>query len=419
MSKPVAGSPYTIVKGDTLSGIAYAAYGVGKRWRDIWEANKNSLRSGNYNLIYPGEVINIPKIPELEPLSGDDILQGDGPDDLSIVVDGEKLYCESARVIRTIDTPADGWAAELLWAPEEPTLQGFTRLLQPYKYKEARAYVGGHLMVTGYLYSHEPVIEPDRSSIRLQGFSKTADFVDSSIGVKKQFKNSTLEQIANELVSKPFGVSVIFNADSDGVFDRVTANPQDKIGEFLTRLAKQRSILMSSTVKGELVFFNAIERGDPVATLGEGQAFGQSFRCKFDGRKRFFAYKARAQRRGSASKIAKSTDPSVPRTRLMTFDFDDTTAGDIQQAADWQRSKTLADALKFDIEVDGWHDANNELWRENTYVSVLSPKLFLPNGFTFLVKKCEYILEPQKRATLLSLVPPSVYTGGELVDPWA
>jgi prophage tail gpP-like protein len=419
MSKPVAGSPYTIVKGDTLTGIAKQAYGVGSRWRDIWAANKNSLKSGDYNLIYPGEVITIPKIPELQPVAGDDILQGDTRDDMSIVVDGKKIYVESARVIRTIDTPADGWTAEILWAPEDDRLSEITDLLRPYKYKEARAYVGGRLMVTGYLYAHEAVITPDRSSMVLQGFSKTVDFIDSNIGVQKEFKNVTLKEIATELIQKPHSVNVNFEATTDGKFDRVKANPTDKIGAFLINLAKQRSILMSSTERGEVVFFNANESGKPVITVGEGSALTQSFRTKWDGRQRFFAYKARCQRRGTASKIAKATDDVVPRTRVKTFDADDTTSGDIQAAADWERSKAVSDALSFPIELDGWHDPQGEIFKENTYVAVQSDKLFLPNGFTFLVKKCEYVYENKGRKTVLTLVPPTVYTGGDLVDPWA
>jgi LysM repeat protein len=56
---------YTIVKGDTLSKIG-KAFGV--KWMDIWEENKDTLRSGQpncgrycgYNWIFVGEVITIP-----------------------------------------------------------------------------------------------------------------------------------------------------------------------------------------------------------------------------------------------------------------------------------------------------------------------------------------------------------------------
>lgn len=51
---------YTIVSGDTLWGIARRFYGQGSEWRRIWERNA-PMTSGNPNLIYPGEVVIVPK----------------------------------------------------------------------------------------------------------------------------------------------------------------------------------------------------------------------------------------------------------------------------------------------------------------------------------------------------------------------
>lgn len=49
---------YTIVRGDTLSGISRRFLGSAGRWHEIHEANKDTI--SNPNLIYPGQVIRIP-----------------------------------------------------------------------------------------------------------------------------------------------------------------------------------------------------------------------------------------------------------------------------------------------------------------------------------------------------------------------
>jgi len=49
---------YTVVAGDTLSGIAKRFYGNAARWPEIHEANKKLIKDPN--LIYPGQTFRIP-----------------------------------------------------------------------------------------------------------------------------------------------------------------------------------------------------------------------------------------------------------------------------------------------------------------------------------------------------------------------
>ncbi len=51
---------YTVESGDTLSGIAKAQYGKAKRWRAIFEANRDQI--DDPDLIRPGQVLKIPAI---------------------------------------------------------------------------------------------------------------------------------------------------------------------------------------------------------------------------------------------------------------------------------------------------------------------------------------------------------------------
>lgn len=49
---------HTVVSGDTLWGIAQQYLGAGSRWPEIWALSH--FRSGNPNLIFPGEVAVLP-----------------------------------------------------------------------------------------------------------------------------------------------------------------------------------------------------------------------------------------------------------------------------------------------------------------------------------------------------------------------
>ena len=49
---------YTVVKGDSLSKIARDLLGDARKWRAIYELNKDQIK--NPDLIYPGQVLKLP-----------------------------------------------------------------------------------------------------------------------------------------------------------------------------------------------------------------------------------------------------------------------------------------------------------------------------------------------------------------------
>jgi TP901 family phage tail tape measure protein len=56
---PANRGTYTVVRGDTLSGISKKYYGDANQWRKIYDANKGVIGS-NPNMIFPGQVYTIP-----------------------------------------------------------------------------------------------------------------------------------------------------------------------------------------------------------------------------------------------------------------------------------------------------------------------------------------------------------------------
>lgn len=342
------------------------------------------------------------------------------PNDFTVVVEGQALRVQAGRVKRAIDTVADGWTASLKWVPDNPDM---AQLLRPFGYQISECYLGTEVAVNGLLYNIKNKFSSGAIVKELEGFSLTADIID--VNVKPPFEQAkvTLEERARAL-TEPFGFKIKWDVKSDEPFDRVTANPNDKIYAHLLSLARQRGVLITSTPLGELLFTTANINGSPVDTLTEDFPPGLDFAIAFNGRARFHEYQSRAQTPGrkkrskSKLKVASAFDPIVPEYRFTTSQADDSTMGNIQRAADWQRSKTIAQALTIPYPVSSWYDKNGKLWQENTIVTLKSEALHIPDGYNFLIRAVEYVFDSQNTPAILSLVPPQVYSGEEIKEPW-
>ena len=59
VSKTAPVSTYTVVNNDTLEKISQKVYGTTKKWKQIYDANSDKLKSPDR--IYSGQVLKIPK----------------------------------------------------------------------------------------------------------------------------------------------------------------------------------------------------------------------------------------------------------------------------------------------------------------------------------------------------------------------
>lgn len=417
MPKPIPGKQYIVVSGDTLSSISKRAYGDSKYSSRIRKANQSNLKSDDPDIIFVGEVLNIPVIAENEVLKTaiTSTISGKAPDDLTVIIDGLEIKMQSTRILKTIDTISDGWSAVLPWIPGENL--SIDERLKPFRYTPASVYIGNELLINGLLYASDVALDIDGSLRNLQGWSFTIDLVDSTLKSAYEKNNKTLRQIAEEIV-RPFGIEVIFNSDPGGKFDKATANENETVARFLIRLARQRSLVVTSTPEGNLLFTKTTSNKNPVDIIEEGGTIVNNFNIKFDGRKRFNSYSALGQSPlGNKKGIAK--DNKVPRSRFMTFSANETISGDVEKAAKWKRNGAIAEALTIPIPVIGWFDSNNNLWRENTIVTVKSKSIYILDGHDFLIKAVEYIETKDRQTAILSLVPPEVYTEDEIIEPWS
>ena len=399
---------YTVQTGETFTSIALRVYGVTDK--------ENLIRQANINIkeLSSGDILIIPLLSEdRKPQKKLD----KSPDTITVFIGDIELNVKNARIMTAIDNMVFGWSTRIPWnMGDNPDLDF---LMIPFTYPEASIYIGNDRIVNGFLYEVAPLKTIDGIFIELTGYSFTADIMDSEL--KPPFEISQIELVdrAKQLVS-PLGIDVLLDPGTNqgGVFDRVTASNGDTIGKHLMDLATQRSVLLSSDEDGNLLITSA-KTDNFAGFISEEFPGVELWGSTFDGRKRFNAYRAYGQSPGDNAKEAVSIDQNIPITRFTSFNVTDNIKGELQKVADWKKTGQIKKALQLSLTVNDWFSNSGQRWKHNTVVTILSPTLFLPQGFVFLIKSVEYILTEAGRSTKLSLVPPQVFTGEELVDPWS
>jgi prophage tail gpP-like protein len=403
----MAGSTYVVENGDTFESIAAKVYGDPSLFIRIQQANYGGNWT-DYQVLLPGRKIIIPDLPERAASIAADTIPEKDRNAVTLIIDGKEIKTESIRVRKALDSVADGWTAVIPWIDT----------IRPFSYNRAQVYVGGKLIVNGVVYGVSPVLG-QRREMKLEGFSYSADIVDSYLmGPIFQWYDSTLEQHAKEIL-RPFGRKAIFEFDGGEAFGVIDAELSTKVFDHLAALSFQRGLLMTSSTNGDIVFTKT-QKGNSIGTVFEGDNRVIGWEAAFDGRKRFHSYRAYGYSPLRGDKTIIATDSNVPRSRVMSVSVDDLYSWDIGYAAEWKRSKQVADSINISLPMLGWYAPNNTLWAHNTLLTVVSETLFVPKGFQFLIKSIELIQDRERQIALINIVPPGVYAerGERTEDPW-
>jgi len=399
-----------------------------------------------------------------------DTLPNKGQNEATLIIEGREIIFDTLSLRRSFDHGADGWTAVIPW--QEGLDPELDKITMPYKYSNAAIYLGGQLQNESTLYDVSHNIDNRGRTKKLDGWSKIANIIDSTIYPPYEMNNVTLSERCKQQC-EPYGIQVIVGPDAaekinetrrkvvmtgykwqtakqndknytglqfgnkdikyvptyksklikeEKKFPRVCAKPTEKIFDHLVALAKQRGVILSCTKHGDLLITTANINGESVGTITEdGSYIAEQYVASFIGRKRYATYKAIAQSAHSknASKTGVATDLTVKSPRLLVFNASDDIPGNAKSAAEWRKNKTAAESLDIPFPVNTWYAPNGKLWEANSLVTIISPTLLVKNGFTFLITDVEFTSSREESSAILKIVPPTLYAAGEMVEPWS
>lgn len=296
---------------------------------------------------------------------------------------GGNIYSGWTRVsvTRSLEAMAGTFDLELTYKyqGDEERYQAF---MAPIKQGEPCVVkIGEDTILTGYVDDWVPSYDDSTVIIAVSGRDKTADLIDCSIEHPSgQFVNQTLGQIATT-VCQPFGINVVIETDVGAAFERVQIEQGETPHELLTRLARQRGVLLTTNGMGDLVITRAstVKAGVSLI-LGENIKAG---RGRFSWRDRFSQFTVKASGAAFGSWDTNSsgaiggfkatvTDDEISRYRPLIIVNDEiTTAAGAARRGQWERQRSIARSNSAEYTVVGWRNPNTgKIWTINERVPV-------------------------------------------------
>ena len=397
---------YSVITGDTFESISRKKYGTEKEADLIARANPGVAQP-----LTAGTTLTVPVLPDA-PQNVQQSADSSTDDEVAVLIDGKRFRfwgeVRITRAIDTVDTVEFG-------APFDSEAPGFRQTFRPFSFKSVTITVGGAPLFTGTMVAVSPVLENAQKIIAVSGYSLPGvlnDCTPPASSFPLEFDNQGLRDIATALAA-PFGVSVDFKADQGAVFERVAIEPGKKVLAFLTELAKQRNLIISSSSRGKLVFLQSSEGGQPVARLQQGVAPVLSV-TPFFSPQEYYSHITGIEPVVvglAGSQFTVKNPRLLGVTRPLTFNAPDTLDADVKSAVEAKSGRMFGNMASYSVRVATWRDPNGKLWDPNTSIKLLAPDAMIYKEYEFIIRSIEFSRDRATETATLNLVVPGAFSG--------
>ncbi len=274
-------------------------------------------------------------------------------------------------------------------------------------------YIGADKILTGYVDGTPISYDASQITVGVKGRSKTADLVDcSAINKPGQWKGQNLEKIVQEL-AKPYGIKVISQSPTGAIIPDHQIQQGESAFESIDRLLRLRHLLATDDADGNLILLTAGNDGTatPLLLGGEnGNILTGS--ADLDFKDRYSKYICKGQQSGTDDVFGQSAnqqtattdDTTIVRSRVLVIkQCGQADEGTCRDRVDYERASRTTKSLMATYSVQGWRQANGDLWLPNKMVRVTDTII----GFErqMLISEVQYTLSESGTITTLTMGP--------------
>lgn len=323
-------------------------------------------------------------------------------------------YWQSVEIKRSIDT----YSTVKFEAPFEPSRKEFRDTFRPFSFRRLECLVNLETLVTGFVLNVDPEVDEKGRKLTVTGYAKPAVFHTCNIppdelGKGLQFNGQSLSAIAKR-IGTPFGITTDFRDEDSTPFKKCKLEIDKKLQEFLVDLAKQRSRVLTDTPAGELLCWQSVKPGRPVATFVEGKAPLTKVSAAFNPDDCYsqvtgFGKKKRGKKESRWTALNHWLEKPL---RPHTFKLEDAERADVPDATLAKLGRFFAAMATFTIsDLPGWRDPNGDLWQPNTTILLTAPGAMVYRESELLIRDVTLKQNENTETATLDVVLPGAFSG--------
>lgn len=345
------------------------------------------------------------------------------PEKVSISIDGKK-FSEWSDVEITLNL--DGNSTCAFTAPMEPEREEFRKTFEPFSFKSVEIETNDESLFSGTMLTPDPTTEKDGRFVVAQCYSKPGVLDDCTLPADMfplEFNGLTLKQIAT-LCCEPFGIEVVTPLPllvPDPPFARINCDPESKVSDFLSDLAKQRNLLISSTKEGKLEFLRPFPSGLPVVVLEEGKQPLASVKAEFNAQEYYSEVTSLGTKKlGGKNGRDTAKNPWLTSTRRpLNFKVDASEAASMGDATTAKLGRMFANMVSYSFELPTWRNPAGNLWNPGQFLTLKAPGAMVYKPTLLMMRTIVLSQRKDVRTARFNVVLPGSFSGeAPKVRPW-
>lgn len=399
-------SSYIVKAGDTFESIARKQYGS-----EQYAGLVNKANPGAMEPLTAGTTLVIPPRPGA-PVDKQSQAAAAGANEVAIMINGTRFrFWSELRLTRSLD----GMDTVEFSAPFDADSTDFREVFRPFSYATVVITVGGDILFTGTMISVTPSLTERQKTIAVSAYSFPAVLNDCTAPASAypiEFNDVNLSVIASALAA-PFGIAVSFTGKPGTAFERVAIEPGSMVLSFLSDLARQRSLVVSSTPFGELLFQQSVISGQSVAVLQQGASPVVGVQPAFSPQQ-YYSHITGLESVDLGTDGSQYTVKNPFLTgvvRPFVFKAPDVQGGDIKPAVRAKLSRMYGNMVAYSVQLDTWRDSGGNLWAPNTLIKLQAPGAMIYSSYMFVIRSVSFERSSDKEAAELSLALPGAFNG--------